>query len=295
MLPIDPITPQARRHLGHVLQDGAHGAGRADRQRDPAVAGAAAADIRRRAIADRRKPRNVAQRRPAVGIRFGQAAERLTDVDQRREVRRRDAQHVEQRRVPHQSAPVEQAAPRGDRVADSTPAEQLELQVLTQGDPARCRAPDLWLGAAEPGQPRGPVAGAQQAAGAVVNRALVQGVPQIVRLHRVAGVGVGDQRRQRSSRGVDPLGRRDQCIDRHRADLRRQRPGLAQHGVHAARGALDRRVGVVLSGAVGRCADSVPFLCDDAVDRMATPVIQNDARRGRANVDRQDQRMRDDR
>jgi hypothetical protein len=120
-----------------------------------------------------------------------------------------------------------------------------------------------------------------------VDRLLVQGALQIDGIRRVAGVGIGNQRRQWAAGGVDRQDRRGQRIDSHPADLPGQRPGLAQHRINAAGGALDRRVRLVLGRAVAGHAEVVRLLCGDAGHGATARVIEQGAGRGRTDVDRQ--------
>ncbi len=122
-----------------------------------------------------------------------------------------------------------------------------------------------------------------------MNGAFVKGAAQADGILCVAGVGIGDQRRQRPSCAVHGQDAGDQRVHRHRGDLRRQLPCLRQHAIDTAGHLLEQPVGIDFCCAFGRREDFVVRLRLDPVHPAPGRVVEKGTGRGGANVDGQDQ------
>ena len=234
---VHPVAPEppgrGRVRARRLGQDDAQRGGRSDVERDAARVPAVGAHVRARAVAARGMPGHARERGPARGVRRDQAGR--GGVVDGRELRGGDSRRGQHLGVPAARDLIEQAGAGGHREARGEAAGEPRVQVLAEAAPDRGAREDLGAALAQPAELGGEERGVQRRAGARVNAALVVIAAERGGRGRAAGVGPGDDRRERAAGVVE----REQAVPEdggaHRRDLGRARAAAAEARVDRAR------------------------------------------------------------
>ncbi len=237
--PVHPIAPESGRSrpvIGGHQTDGRRGS---HVERDPGRIDAVRAHVAGCAVADGRKPRHAAQRRPATAPGRAQPAPPAR-VGEREEPIGLHTRRRQRLGVPAQRLLVEQAGARGHRHARRRLAEERELQMLADRSPEGDTRDVGRTLAGQPPELGRPVRAVQMTAGSLVQGRVVEGPAQERGIGRAARVGPGEDRRDRPPGGVEaeqpvPEGRDadgpDVVVAGGAGDrVEARRHGLEQHG-----------------------------------------------------------------